>query len=68
VPPPPEELAALVYLARRGNMRKIWEQAALIEQMDKKYQPFAHTLEQLAKSYQEEEVRAFLEHYKGESQ
>jgi signal transduction histidine kinase/FixJ family two-component response regulator len=68
VPPPPEELMALFKIAQRGNMRKIRERATQIEQMDEKYKPFTDKLQQLAKGYEEEEIRALLQHYIGENQ
>jgi hypothetical protein len=49
-------------------MRKIRERATQIEQMDKKYKPFTDKLQQLAKGYEEEEIRALLKHYIGEEQ
>ncbi len=64
VPPPPEILEELLELSRRGYMREILQRAIKIEQMEEKYKPFAITLRQLAKGYEEYEILTLLEQYK----
>ena len=63
VPPPPEEMAILLDLAMRGNMPNIRKRAIQIEQLDEKYKPFAHTLQQLAKAFEDDEILALIEQY-----
>ncbi|MCP4541471.1 MAG: response regulator, partial [Chloroflexi bacterium] len=66
IPPPPEQLAALLNLSRRGNMQEIAQQAAQIAQMGEQYRPFAHLLEQLARGYQVKKVQNLIKRYAGE--
>jgi signal transduction histidine kinase/CheY-like chemotaxis protein len=61
VPPPPEELNALSDLLERGNIRGIRERAMQIGQMDAKYRSFANRLGQLARDYEEKEIRVLIE-------
>ncbi len=63
VPPPPEEMEILHDLAMRGNMRRLREQAAYIEQLDKKFIPFARKLDQLARAYEDEQILILVEQY-----
>jgi CheY-like chemotaxis protein len=62
-PPPEEELAILHDLALRGDMRGIREQAAHIETLGEQYAPFARKLHELAKSFEEGQIRTLIEQY-----
>jgi PAS domain S-box-containing protein len=66
VAPPPEELAVLVDLAMRGNLRRIGEQAARLEQLDERFVRFASELRQLAQGFQVKQIREFLKPYMSE--
>lgn len=62
--PPHEEMEILYHLARLGNMRKIQEQAAYLQQLDEKYSVFANKLMGLAQRFEAEKIMAFVEqHY-----
>ncbi len=63
---PPKELALLRELATTGDMRGVQERAAYLAQMDKKYAPLARRLEQLARSFQEEQILDLIEMQQGE--
>ena len=60
VAPPDEELALLLELAKQGNISRILDRAAHIEQLDPSYLPFAQRLAQLAESFQEKKLRQFI--------
>ena len=66
IPPPHEELEMLVELARFGNMTRIREQAAYLEELSPQYQPFAQKIATLAENLEDAEiltfVMAYLEH------
>ncbi len=66
IPPPPDELAALLNLSRRGNMQAIRQRVAQISQMGEQYRPFAAKLDQLAKGYEVKKVHNLIEKYVGE--
>ena len=61
IAPPTEELALLLELAKQGNIGRILERAVLIEQLGSQYLPFAQKLRQLAESFQEKQLRQFIE-------
>ncbi len=61
IAPPPEDIAVLLDLAMRGNIRGIDEQAARLEQLDAQFVPFASELRQLAQDFQIKQIREFLE-------
>jgi PAS domain S-box-containing protein len=63
IAPPPEEIAVLLDLAKRGNVRGILEKARRIEQLDAQFVPFASELHQLAKGFQTKQIREFLRPY-----
>lgn len=63
VAPPPEEIAVLLDLAMRGNLKRIGEQATRIEQLDERFIPFAAELRQLAEGFQVKQIREFLKPY-----
>lgn len=61
VPPPPEEIEVLYQLAMLGNMKKIRQRAQHLEQLDRKYIPFANQLKELAQGFQEKAILALVE-------
>ncbi|HEY9633022.1 MAG TPA: PAS domain S-box protein [Coleofasciculaceae cyanobacterium] len=63
IAPPPEEIAVLFDLVKRGNVRGILEQAARLEQLDEQFVPFASEICQLAKGFQIKQIREFLKPY-----
>ncbi|MBN1873288.1 MAG: response regulator [Anaerolineae bacterium] len=63
IPPPQEEITALLELLKRGNLREIRQRAVEIGQLDATYRAFAKQLEILARGYGEEKLRTFLEQY-----
>ncbi|MGA7937304.1 MAG: PAS domain S-box protein, partial [Kovacikia sp.] len=62
--PPTRELEMIYELAMKGNFIRISKQAALLEQMDAKYGPFAKKLQQLAKGFQDQEILTLIQSYK----
>ena len=63
VPPPADELEILYELAMMGKMRRIKKQAALLQELDEKYIPFANKLQALAKGFQRQPILALLKEY-----
>jgi signal transduction histidine kinase/FixJ family two-component response regulator len=63
IPPMGEEMEILYDLAMGGNMDKIIDYAAHLEEMDMKYQPFANKLKELAKGFLDKEILALVEQY-----
>ncbi|MFB8787886.1 MAG: ATP-binding protein [Potamolinea sp.] len=61
--PPPEEIAILLDLAMRGNVRGILENVARLEVLDDKLVPFTSQLRQLAKDFKTKQIREFLQPY-----
>lgn len=68
ISPPPEEIEKLFELAMRGNIKGIREQTQKLKLLDEKFILFAEQLEQLAKSFQIEKIREFIQPYRGEQQ
>ncbi|MEH2295486.1 response regulator [Nostoc sp.] len=68
IAPPPEEIEQLFELAMRGNIKGIREQAQKLKLLDEKFIPFAEQLQQLAKSFQIDKIREFIQPYRGEKQ
>lgn len=64
IAPPATEMEILYELAMKGNFLEIVKQAALLEEIDPKYIPFAKILYQMAKDFQDEELLTFIESYK----
>jgi signal transduction histidine kinase/DNA-binding NarL/FixJ family response regulator len=62
-PPPAEELTALHELAMLGKIGRIRQQAEYLANLDKRYQPFAHRLQELAKGFEIERLQTFLKQY-----
>jgi predicted ATPase/signal transduction histidine kinase/DNA-binding NarL/FixJ family response regulator/tRNA A-37 threonylcarbamoyl transferase component Bud32 len=65
VPPPVEEMAVLLDLAMRGDIRGILEQTVRIEALDRQWTSFALHLRQLAKGYKEKQILEFVKKYSG---
>ena len=63
VPPPPEELARLYDLAKRGRVKAIEEQAEKIAQLDDKFAAFAHEIRTLAQGFQSKKIQDFIKQY-----
>ena len=63
IPPPLEELNNLYQLAMAGKMPKIQKQATYLEELDKKYIPFARKVREFAKQFEDEEIIALIEQY-----
>jgi predicted ATPase/signal transduction histidine kinase/DNA-binding NarL/FixJ family response regulator/tRNA A-37 threonylcarbamoyl transferase component Bud32 len=66
VPPSASELAILLDLAMRGDLRSIAERAVNLEEMDDELQPFASHLYQLAKGFKGKQILEFLQKYSEE--
>ncbi len=66
VPPPAEEIAVLIDLAMRGDLKGIIDRAAHLEALDKQWLPFASHLRQLAKNFEDEQILEFVKQYKAE--
>ncbi len=64
VAPPAEEVAALLDLAMRGDLRGIAKRAARLEELDRQWLPFATHLRQLAKDFKGKQIREFLKQCK----
>jgi len=63
VVPPQAEMEILYELAMLGSMRKIGDRANYLEALDQKYIPFAHTLKELARGFQEKAIVALVKKY-----
>lgn len=63
VVPPPEELAILQDLANKGNIKRILEQLAKIEQTDVQFKLFVQELQQLAKNFKLKQIREYIKKY-----
>ncbi|WGV25801.1 ATP-binding protein [Halotia branconii] len=66
IPPDLEEIEQLYEMAMRGNIRGIREKAQKFKQLDEKLIVFAEQLEQLAKNFQLEKIKEFIQPYLGE--
>lgn len=64
VAPPAAAMEKLYELAMKGNFKGIIKQAALIEQWDEQYIPFANQLQHLARGFQDQEILAFIQSHK----
>jgi hypothetical protein len=58
--PPEEELQVLLELAMRGNIVEIGERANEIEALNRKFIPFANQLRQLAREFDDEQIRSLV--------
>lgn len=61
VPPPMEHLSILHDLAMKGDIVGITEYTAIIEKIDKKFNPFVNKINKLARTYQMNKLRQYLE-------
>lgn len=60
VVPSAEEIAALLNLAMKGDLKSIVERVDCLEELDVKYAPFSLELRQLAKGFKVKKIREFL--------
>ncbi|MBD2496615.1 hybrid sensor histidine kinase/response regulator [Nostoc sp. FACHB-280] len=63
VPPPADELAILLDLAMRGDLRSIAERTQKLAEHSEELQPFAARLYQLAKGFKGKQILEFLQKY-----
>ncbi|HEY9665610.1 MAG TPA: AAA family ATPase [Coleofasciculaceae cyanobacterium] len=61
--PPAEEIALLLDLAMRGNLRGITQRTIKLEELDEQWVPFATHLRQLAKRFKGKQILEFLKQY-----
>ncbi|MCC8404893.1 response regulator [Paraburkholderia sp. MMS20-SJTN17] len=61
--PPQQEVEALHYLARLGDMSAIVQHAQHLSVLDERYRPFADHLCRLAKAYRSKAILSFVEGY-----
>ncbi|MEG4504773.1 PAS domain-containing protein [Microcoleus sp. F6_B4] len=66
VPPPDEELVILYDLVMRGNLKAVTQQVEHLKKLDAKYIPFAERVGELAASFQEKQLRLFINDYKAD--
>ena len=60
-PVPPEMLEDLRYLSKRGNMQGIRQKATTLKALDEQFSELADRLEQLAKTFAEEDIQELLD-------
>ncbi|GAA6623206.1 AAA family ATPase [Scytonema sp. NUACC26] len=60
VTPPAEELALLLHLAMKGDLKSIAKRAVELEKLDEQYVPFATYLRQLVKEFKSKQILEFL--------
>ncbi|MEH2360511.1 hybrid sensor histidine kinase/response regulator [Nostoc sp.] len=60
VAPAAEEIASLLNLAMKGDLKAIMERVTHLEELDVKYAPFSLELRQLAKGFQVKKIREIL--------
>jgi CheY-like chemotaxis protein len=63
IAPPEDEIRTLYHLARIGNMQDILRLAARLDELDKRYRPFANHLRGLAKGYQSRAILDLAQNY-----
>ena len=66
-PPPDEELVILYDLVMRGNLKAVTQQVEQLKSLDAKYIPFAERVGELAASFQEKQLRLFINDYKADN-
>ncbi|BAZ22265.1 ATP-binding protein [Kalymmatonema gypsitolerans NIES-4073] len=66
VVPPAQEVASLLDLAMRGDLKGIIQETTRLEELDQQWVPFATHLRQLAKSFKGKQIRQFLKNLKSE--
>lgn len=63
IPPPAEEIAILLDLAMKGDLRSIAQRAAKLEGLDEQLLPFTNHLHQLAKEFKGKQIVDFIKQY-----
>ncbi len=63
IAPPASEVAALLDLAKRGDLRGMVKRAAQLEELDQQWVPFVTHLRQLAKEFKGKQIREFLKKF-----
>jgi predicted ATPase/signal transduction histidine kinase/DNA-binding NarL/FixJ family response regulator/tRNA A-37 threonylcarbamoyl transferase component Bud32 len=63
IAPPAEEVAVLLDLAKRGDLRGMVKRAAQLEELDRQWIPFVTHLRQLAKEFKGKQIREFLKQF-----
>jgi CheY-like chemotaxis protein len=63
IPPPPEELKALLKLVRRRSIARLCKRADELAKANLRYRPFAARLRELAKTFDGQAITAFIEPY-----
>jgi len=63
IAPPPEQVVALLELAKMGDIKGLRNQIAELDQLGEQYKPFANQLRRLAGHYQLRKIRELLEAY-----
>ncbi len=63
IAPPQEEIAVLLDLALRGDLRGITKRTTQLEALDQQWVPFATHLRQLAQGFKGKQIREFLKQY-----
>ncbi|HEY9611733.1 ATP-binding protein, partial [Allocoleopsis sp.] len=61
--PPAAEVAVLLDMARRGDLRGLARRATQLEELDQEWVPFATHLRQLAKEFKGKQLREFLKQF-----
>jgi predicted ATPase/signal transduction histidine kinase/DNA-binding NarL/FixJ family response regulator/tRNA A-37 threonylcarbamoyl transferase component Bud32 len=61
--PPAAEVAILLDLARKGDLRSIIQQAEKLKELDQQWVGFANHVQQLAKSFKGKQLREFLKEH-----
>jgi signal transduction histidine kinase/DNA-binding NarL/FixJ family response regulator len=64
--PPAEEVAVLLDMARRGDLRGLAKRATQLEELDQQWVPFATHVRQLAKEFKGKQIREFLKQFEQE--
>ena len=64
--PPAEEVAALLDMARRGDLRGLAKRATQLEELNPQWVAFATHLRQLAKEFKGKQIREFLKQFEQE--
>ncbi len=64
VVPPAQEVATLLDLAMRGDLKGIIQETTRLEELDQQWVPFATHLRQLAKNFKGKQIRQFLKNIK----
>ncbi len=60
IAPPAEEIAVLLDLAMKGDLRGVAKRATQLEKLDQKWVPFSTHLRQLVKDFKGKQIREFL--------